>query len=326
MTAFAVRPALPEDAEAICALLNAVDVIEIGRPETDLVSVRADLDHPEADLPNNSWVGFHGDELVVYGLLWDDSGADRIDMDQYVLPAHQEAAAVVLGMMEERARAKAAANGADRAVLHLHLNIEPTLDTTLLTGRGWRVVRRYHVLTRPLDAAADQVPAPPPGVTLRTVRDEADQRLAHALLQESFADHFDFQPKSYEKWLADLGELIDWDLVWIASAEGEGDVAAMVTSNHRAAHGWINALGVLERGRRRGLGGFLLSHAFGVYAGLGRDVIGLGVDTANATGAPRLYEAHDMSRHYAVDTWEVDLPVVPAPVAGAPAGVGAPTP
>ncbi|MFE0422248.1 GNAT family N-acetyltransferase [Streptomyces sp. NPDC058953] len=320
MTDFAVRPATPEDAEAICALLNAVDTIEVGKPETDLASVHADLIHPEADLPENSWLGFQDGALVVYGLLWDDSGAERIDIDQYVLPDHQEAAAAVLELMEARARAKAAANGAVRAVVHFHLNSAPTLDTTLLTGRGWRTVRRYHVLTKPLDPAGDPVPAPPAGVTLRTARDEADRRIAHALLQESFADHYDFQPRSYEKWLADLGELVDWDLVWIASAEGEGDIAAMVTTNHREAHGWINVLGVLDRGRRRGLGGFLLRHAFGVYAGLGRDTIGLGVDTANATGAPRLYEAHGMARHFAVDTWEATLPVAPVPaVAGTPA-------
>ncbi|GLF94458.1 GNAT family N-acetyltransferase [Streptomyces yaizuensis] len=309
-----IRPAVPADAPVVCRLLNAVDMIEIGREETDLGSVEADLVHPEAALAENSWLAFRGEELVGYGLMWDDSGADRIDMDQYVLPGHQDAAGRLLDLMEAQAVRRAAGNGAGRAVVHMHLNTNPTLDTALITARGWSAVRRYHVLTRPLTPTADAAdPAPvqaaPAGLTLRDCTAEEDRRAAHALLQETFAEHFDHQPRDYHKWLADLGELIDWPLVWIASLDGHGDVAAMVTSNHRTAHGWINNLGVRKEFRGRGIAGHLLRHAFTVYAELGRDSIGLGVDTANESGALRLYEAHGMATHFAVDTWEVTLPV-----------------
>lgn len=37
--------------------------------------------------------------------------------------------------------------------------------------------------------------------------------------------------------------------------------------------------------------------------------VGLGVDTQNASGALRLYEAGGMGLHFSVDTWEVTLPV-----------------
>ncbi|MFI1867690.1 GNAT family N-acetyltransferase [Streptomyces jumonjinensis] len=309
MTDLAIRAAIPADAADVCRLLNAVDMIEIGRAETDLHTVEADLSHPDARLPDNSWLAFRDGELVGYGLMWDDSGAERIDMDQYVLPGQQEAAERLTGLMEEQAVRRAAANGADRAVVHLHLNTCPTLDTALLTGRGWTTVRRYHVLTRPLSPAADPLPAPPDGVTLRDCRDEADRRLAHALVQESFAGHFDHQPRTYQQWLDDLGPGFDWSLVWIAALAGAGDAAVLVSRNDREAHGWINNIGVRERYRGRGIAGHLLRHAFGVYAELGRDAIGLGVDTGNETGALRLYEAHGMAVHFAVDTWEVALPV-----------------
>ncbi|WP_373687304.1 hypothetical protein [Streptomyces lunaelactis] len=76
---------------------------------------------------------------------------------------------------------------------------------------------------------------------------------------------------------------------------------------------WIQYLGVLERSRGRavarsrgrGVASHLLRHAFGVCAARGRDTIGLGVDTGNATGALWLYEAHGMALHCAADTWEV---------------------
>ncbi|WP_373685216.1 GNAT family N-acetyltransferase [Streptomyces lunaelactis] len=60
---------------------------------------------------------------------------------------------------------------------------------------------------------------------------------------------------------------------------------------------WIQYLGVLERSRGRGVASHLLRHAFGVCAARGRDTIGLGVDTGNATGALWLYEAHGMALH-----------------------------
>lgn len=304
-----VRPAVPGDAAEICRLLNAVDLIEIGREETDSRSVEADLTHPEAALPDNSWLAFRDGTLVGYGLMWDDSGAERIDMDQYILPEHQDAGARLLDLMEAQAVRRAAGNGADRAVVHMHLNVRPTLDVSLLTGRGWSTVRRYNVMTRPLAADADTVPVPPVGLTLRDCADEKDRRLAHALVEETFADHFDHQTRTYRQWLDDLGPDFDWSLVWIGSLAGSGDVAVLVTRNDRAAHGWVGNLGVRKEVRGRGLAGHLLRHAFGVYAGLGRDSIGLGVDTSNETGALRLYEAHGMTRHFAADTWEVTLPV-----------------
>ncbi|QGV82243.1 GNAT family N-acetyltransferase [Streptomyces ficellus] len=305
-----VRAARTEDAPQICELLNTIDTIEIGAPETDLHTVEADLVHPEADLPHNSWLAFDHDRLVAYALLWDDSGAERIDIDHYVLPDHQAAGERLLELAEERARDKARQNGAAQAVVHLHLNQRPTTDTAILTRRGWHTVRRYQVLVRDLSPEADPVPEPPAGVTLRACTDEADRRRAHALLEETFAEHFDHQARTYEQWLDDIDAArADWSLVWIATVDGLGDAAVLVTRNDRTGMGWVRNLGVRKAARGQGIGGHLLRHAFGVYAALGRDTLGLGVDVLNESGALRLYEAHGMRLHYAVDTWEVTLPV-----------------
>ncbi|CAL9631569.1 GNAT family N-acetyltransferase [Streptomyces sp. enrichment culture] len=303
-----VRPATLADAPAITELLNAVDLIEIGRPETDLHTVEADLKHPEADLERDSWLAFESDRLVAYGLLWDESGGERIDVDHYVLPDHQEAGFAVLGLMEARALEKARDNGADRAVVHLHLNVRPTTDLARLRDRGWQDVRRYHVLRRPLDPAADVSPALPDGVRIRPCAGEDDRRLVHRLYQTTFARHFDFQPRAYEAWLADIdADGLDWSLVWIAATDDLGDAGFLMSRNDREAMGWIRSIGVVPEARGRGLGGLLLRQAFGAFAALGRDTVGLGVDTSNATGAPELYRRHGMTVHYAVDTWETVL-------------------
>ncbi|MFF4585446.1 GNAT family N-acetyltransferase [Streptomyces sp. NPDC001388] len=305
---FVLRPATLADAPAVTDLLNAVDVIEIGRPETDLHTVEADLKHPGTDLERDSWLALDGDRLVAYGLLWDESGGERIDIDHYVLPDRQEAGRLVLEAMEARALGKARENGAGRAVVHLHLNIEPTLDTSLLRARGWSVVRRYHVLRRAVDPVEDRAPSLPPGVRLRSCATEADRRRVHELYQDSFAGHFDFQPRGYEQWLHDVDAAgLDWSLVWIAGTDEQGDAGFLLARDDREAMGWIRSIGVLREARGRGLAGLLLRHAFAAFAARGRDTVGLGVDTANATGAPALYARHGMGLHYAVDTWETVL-------------------
>ncbi|MFD0312973.1 GNAT family N-acetyltransferase [Streptomyces flavalbus] len=305
---YRTRPASLNDAPAITELLNEVDRIEIGHPETDPHTVERDLKNPETDLERDSWLAFDGDRLVAYGLLWDESGGERIDVDHYVLPDHQRAGELLLDDMEARAVEKARENGASRAVVHLHLNVEPTLDTALIEKRGWSTVRRYHVLRRPLDPATDVAPTPPAGVRLRSCAEEADRLRLHELYQASFAEHFDFQPRSYTQWLHDIGaERADWSLAWIVSTDDLGDVGFLFSRNDRESMGWIRSLGVLSPARGRGLGGLLLEHAFAEFAARGRDTVGLGVDTANSTGAPQLYGRNGMTVHYAVDTWEVVL-------------------
>ncbi|WP_328436500.1 GNAT family N-acetyltransferase [Streptomyces sp. NBC_00444] len=299
--AYTLRPAALTDAAVITDLLNEIDRIEIGRPETDLHTVQADLKHPETDLEQDSWLAFDGDRPVAYGLLWDESGGERIDIDHYVLPDHQRAGLRMLEAMEARALRKAGENGVVRAVVHLHLNTSPTLDTELIRAQGWSVVRPYHVLHRPLEPARDGAP----GVRLRACADEADRVRVHALYQGTFAEHFDFQPRTYRQWLHDIdAESLDWSLVWIVSTEDLGDVGFLIARDDRAAMGWIRSIGVLGEARARGLGGLLLRHAFAAFAARGRDTVGLGVDTDNATGAPGLYARHGMTVHYAVDTWE----------------------
>ncbi|WP_328300621.1 GNAT family N-acetyltransferase [Streptomyces sp. NBC_00435] len=301
-----VRPAGPSDAGDICGLLNAVDLIEIGRPETDLAAVEADLHHPDVDLARDSWLAFEGGRLVAYALVWADSGPGRVDSEHYVLPGHRTAAVRLLERMEIRARELAA--GAPGAWLRLQLNVEPTLDADLLPGRGYRTVRRYQVMTRTLepDRAA---PAPPAGLTLRPCDgDEAERRRAHALIEESFAEHFGHVERPYGPWLDHIdGRGLDWSLVWIASLPALGDVGVLLTRDDRTSMGWLSHLGVVRAARGRGVGGFLLRHGFAAYAARGRSTVGLGVDTANVTGALALYEAHGMTMHYAVNTWEVAL-------------------
>ncbi|MGW1776471.1 GNAT family N-acetyltransferase [Streptomyces sp. NPDC002104] len=301
-----VRPAGPSDAGDICGLLNAIDRIEIGRPETDLGAVEADLHHPDVDLEADSFLAFHGGRLLGYALVWADSGPGRADCHFRVLPGRREAAVRLLERVETRARELTA--GAPHPVLWLAPSGGRTLDPGLLPGRGYRTVRRHRVLTRAL-GPADTPPVPPAGLTLRPCDgDASERRRAHALIEETFAAHFGHVERPYEPWLDHIdGRALDWSLVWIASLPGLGDAGVVLTRDDRTSMGWLSHLGVRAEARGRGVGSYLLRHCFAAYAARGRATLGLGVDTANSSGALALYEAHGMTAHHTVDTWQLAL-------------------
>ncbi|QKW18413.1 GNAT family N-acetyltransferase [Kitasatospora sp. NA04385] len=305
-----VRPATGADAAAVCALLNRVDEIETGRPGTDLDEVEQELAHPELDLAHDSWLLHDPDgQLVGYGLVRDRSGGERIDLDQYLLPGQLAGGLHLFDLMETRAAELARRNGAERAVLHLLLNAEPTTDTGSMRARGWRHVRRHHALHRRVSPSTDPLPEPPTGVRLRACTAEADRRAAHLLIQRTFAAHYDFKPRDYPQWLQDIGaETVDWSRVWVAELDGRGDVAVLRTGLRPPATAWAFNIGVLPAARGRGIGGYLLRHFFADAAARGLPTAALGVDTENATGAMALYLGHGMELQFAVDTWALELP------------------
>lgn len=300
---FTVRAAALADAKLICDLINAVDLVEIGFAEYTPGEVFEDLKPASA-----SWLAFDGDQLVAYGALWDEYGNGRIDVDHYVRADHRPAGTHIIEQMLPKAAEAAAKNGASEAVVHLHLPPTSAMSDEL-PRLGWTVVRRHHVLKRPVSVEGDPLPAVPPGVVLRTAEHPDDQRVVYELLEESFKEHFDHQPRSYQLWReAVSADDLDWSLVWIASLDGR-DVGAMLARNNRATMGWVRSLGVLKSARGRGIATFLLRTAFAEFALLGRDTVGLGVDTQNSTGAFQLYEGLGMTLHFAADNWEVRVPL-----------------
>ncbi|RAJ44727.1 ribosomal protein S18 acetylase RimI-like enzyme [Kitasatospora sp. SolWspMP-SS2h] len=305
-----VRPAAAGDAAAVCALLNQVDEMETGWAETEPGEVESELGRPDVDLARDTWLLHDADgQLVGYGVVRDRSGGERIDLDQYLLPGQLAGGLHLFDLMEARAAELARRNGADRAVLHLLLNAEPTTDTDAMRARGWRLARRHHALRRDVSPETDPLPEPPAGVRLRDCAREQDRRIAHRLLQRTFAEHYDFKPRGYEQWLADINaDTVDWSRVWVAELDGQGDVGVLRTGVRLPTLAWAFNIGVLPAARGRGLGGYLLRHFFAVHAADGRSAVGLGVDTENATGAPELYRKHGMEVDFSVDTWALVLP------------------
>ena len=72
-------------------------------------------------------------------------------------------------------------------------------DRPLLTGRGYREVRRFWDMTIELADAPPPDPRLPEGFSIEPFSAE-NARAFHAALEEAFADHWEFQPTSFEKW------------------------------------------------------------------------------------------------------------------------------
>jgi ribosomal protein S18 acetylase RimI-like enzyme len=109
---------------------------------------------------------------------------------------------------------------------------------------------------------------------------------------------------SFEEWSA--GPKLDSSLCFLVR-DGDEIAAAEVCQQERFGMGWIRALGVRPRWRRRGLGRALLLHAFGELYARGQRRIGLGVDAENTTGAVRLYERAGMRAAWQADIYERKL-------------------
>lgn len=163
----------------------------------------------------------------------------------------------------------------------------------LLRARGYRIVRHFYRMAIELDAPS---PAPewPEGLRVSTY-DSREARAFHAALEEAFEDEWDHEPESFDDWRRRrlAAPTVDPTL-WFAVKEGDEIAATAVCDPDRFGMGWVGAISVRKRWRRRGLGLALLRHCFLELYGRGKRVIGLGVDAENPTGATRLYERAGM--------------------------------
>jgi mycothiol synthase len=170
----------------------------------------------------------------------------------------------------------------------------------LYEQHGFSQVRSFYRMRRDL---SQPIPAEhlPPGLTLSTYHPELDRVLLEAINQ-SFSDHWSFQPVSYEDLQMFLIQTASFrpDLSYLA-LDGEGSAAQVASfcinfirteDNQREgiAEGWIAELGTRRAWRKRGIASALVCESMRAFKAIGMDYAGLGVDTENTTGALSLYE------------------------------------
>lgn len=291
------RPATHDDVRDIWSLVCAVDVEEFGDPDYDESDVRDDFARERFDLSRDTWlVHAPGGALVAVALAWDKRPHALMLAETAVHPDAPDLYPWLVARVSDRAAEHAAVSG--QTVAHLY-NSEPNARrAAAITGAGYDLVRVFRRMEVPL---ADAVAPSDQRVRRVTPGDLSEVWRVH---QESFADHYDFVPMTYDAWRRAYVESESYrpGLWWLA--EEGGAVAGMLVGQVHDEKGWVKTVGVLPSARGRGLASALLRTAFAAFRDLGYDKAGLGVDSDNTTGAMALYERLGMAATRRYDLYE----------------------
>lgn len=169
---------------------------------------------------------------------------------------------------------------------------------------GYRPIRYFFEMRRPLDEPIPDVPMPP-GLELRPVV-EADHRRIWDANEEAFEDHWEPAQATEEDFRLQFADpdtdTTLWRIAW------DGDEVAGVCFNAIYAEenerlgvrvGWLDDVSVRRPWRRRGLAAALIASSLRALRDRGMDEAALGVDAENPSGALELYERLGFHRHRA---------------------------
>ena len=121
-----------------------------------------------------------------------------------------------------------------------------------LEGMGYRYVRTFWHMSRPLDGA-ERFGSTPMGVAIRPYRD-GDGPTIHRVLEAAFEGHFGFERMAYDAWEAANLRAPSTELDLIFLAEREGEAAGAITAGFAEDESWVVELGVREEHRGLGMG------------------------------------------------------------------------
>ncbi len=200
---------------------------------------------------------------------------------------------------EVQVRARAAAEEAAGETRVAHLGSwsfdQATGAVALLESEGYRPVRWFLEMVRPLDEAIPDRGLPD-GLELRPVTDSA-ARAVLAADAEAFQDHWGAHETTEEDVRRILGDP-DNDLsLWIVAWAGDdvvGSVIGRIYPSDNAASGigkaWLDRVSVRRPWRRQGVASALIVAALRELRARGMELAALGVDSDNPTGALGVYE------------------------------------
>jgi ribosomal protein S18 acetylase RimI-like enzyme len=213
----------------------------------------------------------------------------------------------LIGALQKAARARLAE--ADAGVERVFGVNVPTRDTGLrdhVRGLGWTLLRTSFELAIDLTDGSFPDVEWPEGMSMRTFGDAAVVEPAIAVMTEAFADHHgDYSaPDQWRHWLTATSILPDASYLL---NDADGPVGALASSSLGAGEGYVGAIGVRRRGRRKGATTAMLRRAFRDLAAAGYSTATLDVDGENTTGALGLYERAGMSVRVATEAWVTPL-------------------
>jgi mycothiol synthase len=293
-----------DDAAGIAAAINALSRSLYGEDEITTAELRSWFDVPSMEM---LVARLPGGEIAGYADMTVQAEQTRFWIDLRVAPSSNDAAIgdALVGELEFRAREVAAPG----AVVRMFVASTDALALRLVQQRSYEVFRHSFQMRIDFDGELAD-PVWPEGIAVRSYVLGTDDRVVYDAQQESFADGFEFAPRSFEEWCQwAFREPFDPSLCLLAvdGAEIAGVCLCRPEAGGEGELGWIESLGVRSPWRRRGLGRALLLYAFAEFRARGKVGVGLNVDGLNPTGAVQLYECAGMRVARRADQYEKPL-------------------
>ncbi len=295
------RAATPDDLADCCALVVAVDVEEYGVPDYEEADARDDWARERFDLARDTWLVHDADgTLLGYAIAWDKEPHALVQGDAFVHPHGPDLYPWLYAAISQRSNEHAAESG--RTTTHLFCSTPNARKAAALRDGGYAIVRVFRRMVADL-AAPPPAPDLAPGVAVRPVTPD-DLPACWEIWRESFAEHFDFVPGTYDEWYARLVDTATYRPGYWWLADVDRVPSGLLIGQRHDDDGWVKTLGVLRSARGRGAGTALLLTAFAAFRADGARRVGLGVDSANDTGAMALYERIGMRAEQQYDCYE----------------------
>jgi GNAT superfamily N-acetyltransferase len=292
---YSARPHVLSDAQAVCDLVAATEIVDAGQAAIELEDIQGDWARGSFDLATQSIGVWSGERLVAAGEVFKGRRADA-----GVHPQHRGRGlgTWLAGWVEDCARA----HGSRLVGQTVPGGSGPE---QFLVARGYREGWTSWVLTLPGGAVIQPQPLPR-GCALREFAGGEDGPVAFQLLEDAFNEWPDREPSTYADW-APRGPLRPgfepWQIRFVTDAEGT-DVAVCCTIL-AGDTGYVDAIAVRADHRGRGLARALLVDAFSRARERGASTSELSTDSR--TGALGLYEHVGMEVTQTWRHWMTDL-------------------
>jgi ribosomal protein S18 acetylase RimI-like enzyme len=284
-----LRSPVPDDAEAILAVLNARDIADIGRPDYTLADVKGDWEMPDAD-PDRDFIAAEEDgEIVGYAFV------DRRGATVCVHPDHEGRG--IGTALREASERRMAERG--QALMQTVITANAAaIEHLRAAGYARRTI--YQRMRAPLSA----VPAPLPDAAVRLFDPDAEGPAMHELLAAALGEIQGSVPDPLEDWRMWLRRHSPPH--YLLALEDEGRLAgAAVGASWEEGMGYVVQLGTAPWARGRGHGHALLLAIAGAFRADGLATIELSVHATN-TPALSLYERIGMTPDFRAEQWARD--------------------
>jgi len=296
----------PGDLDAVAGVLIADQLAEGGPVVLDAGFVRDEWSREGFSLTDNAWVVADGAGTIAGYVQAMAEEPGTTDCWGVVHPRHRGRGigAALVGVTQERAARLA--GGIPSARLRHVINAGDAAAADLLLASGLHLVRHFWHMQIDLPAQVDPGTMPD-GIGIGGIDPATDLPLVKTLVDEAFADHWEYHPEPPDQWMAQTGRPAYDPALWLLATDA-GQPAGALIGHVSEDRGWVDYVAVLASSRGRGIGAALLRRSFAIFAGRGIRRVVLAVDAQNATGATALYERVGMRVVSRFDWWEQPVP------------------